>query len=282
MDALWGAIGNVTSIFTLLAFIVAAVVTVLRLRVNRDLKLVQAAREEERPELASRALERVTIDTRGMTDQQRFELAMEQLRERRRRLSAVLGTAVALAAVLTVGFIQRAKQDPGPGPHPTQDGQAGRDVSNPQGPGVVGAGGQPAPADEPSADEPEVTWRDHLGAVLEPFVASGRADHGLVSAFASILRSRGDRQPEVQIKKWVERTKQRAAAEFKQPIASFAYLDLKLDAPFEQLDVEQAFQRLWEATSKKQSASGMAHVRLAMFELLGEQRQVELIDAWTR
>ncbi|WP_287584057.1 SPFH domain-containing protein [Candidatus Borrarchaeum sp.] len=100
---MWEAIGSVSSGLALAAFIVAAAVTVLRRRLLHKENLIKSAPESERPSLVQAALDSYSIVTTDLTKQQRYDLIMEQIRQRARRFritSVVIVILAFLAAAL--------------------------------------------------------------------------------------------------------------------------------------------------------------------------------------
>jgi hypothetical protein len=255
-------------VLSLLAFTVAAAVTALRLRAGRDLKLVELAQEKSRPELVNRVLERVDIDTSSLTAQQKFQLALEQMRERRRRLSVVLVTVIAIASLFLVGFLTTGLWARGPVSRAGDNGP------------VVQLGGQEPtrPLPSPTSDK----WKGYLGDVMVSFVLAGKVNPWLLSAFVSIVRATGDPKPLDQIRTWVAHAKTVAADELRMTKGQLAFLDIRLDVPLDDLSAEDAFHRLWMTARERDDAPQMAGTRLAMIELLGEERQQQLISDWTR
>lgn len=100
---MWEAIGSVSSGLALAAFIVAAAVTLLRRRLLHKENLIKSAPETERSSLVQAALDSYSIDTTDLTKQQRYDLVMEQIRQRARRFritSVVIVILAFLAAAL--------------------------------------------------------------------------------------------------------------------------------------------------------------------------------------
>jgi len=105
---MWEAIGYVSSGLTLAAFLAAAAVTILRRQLVHKEKLITSAPENERASLVESALNSYSIETKNLTKQQRYELLLEQIKQRERRfkitafviiISAVLFTALAAYAI---------------------------------------------------------------------------------------------------------------------------------------------------------------------------------------
>jgi hypothetical protein len=113
---MWHAVGLVTTGFTLVAFLAAVAAWVIRQKILEKERLLRTAPEEKRAELVAAALEFFNVDTRRLTKQQQFELALQQIRARGQRflLTTILIALVALILAATVFAMNR-----GAGPKPT-------------------------------------------------------------------------------------------------------------------------------------------------------------------
>lgn len=101
----WQAIAYVSSGVTLIAFIIAAAAWVHRNQILKTERMIRLAPEESRAELIQNTLEFFNIDTSRLTREQKYELAIIQIRERaaRFRLTAAAVIIIAgLAAVVSV------------------------------------------------------------------------------------------------------------------------------------------------------------------------------------
>jgi hypothetical protein len=111
---MWEAVRHIATGFSLVAFLVAAVVTLLRRRLlNRERQLL-AAPEHERPALVEALndaflIPALPIDPKALTAPQQYSLLLEQLQARSKRFYAtsllilalaILGTGVTILAVL--------------------------------------------------------------------------------------------------------------------------------------------------------------------------------------
>lgn len=83
---MWEAVGQVSSVFSLLAFLAAVIVGFLRHRLRHREELIRSAVDADRGRLAQTILDRVSVDTANLTRQQRYELAHEVMRRRSERL----------------------------------------------------------------------------------------------------------------------------------------------------------------------------------------------------
>jgi hypothetical protein len=98
---MWEAIGSVSSGLSLAAFLAAAIVTLLRRRLVHKEKLITSAPENERALLVQSALDSYSINTRDLTKQQRYELLLEQIKQRERRFKITASVIVILAVLFT-------------------------------------------------------------------------------------------------------------------------------------------------------------------------------------
>jgi hypothetical protein len=99
---MWQAIGLVSSGITLVAFIVAAAAWVFRQHAVREERLIRTAAEADRAKLVTAALEFFNVDTQKLTKDQRYEIAIEQIRARARRF-LIACVVVVVVAFLAVG-----------------------------------------------------------------------------------------------------------------------------------------------------------------------------------
>lgn len=108
--AVWSTVTHVTSGITLVAFLIAAVVTVIWRRLKHQERVLATAPPKERADLIrslsdSFLLNARPLDTEGLSPQQTFELLREQLRERTARFkitNAVFVLLTLTAAGVTV------------------------------------------------------------------------------------------------------------------------------------------------------------------------------------
>lgn len=121
---MWQAIGLVSSGITLVAFIVAVAAWVYRQHAVRDERLIKAAAEADRAKLVSDALEFFNVDTQKLTKDQRYEIAIEQIRARARRF-LIACVVVVIVAFLAVGVATFAIMRQG-----GDDGDGRRNVGN--------------------------------------------------------------------------------------------------------------------------------------------------------
>lgn len=101
---MWTAIAYVSSGVTLVAFVVAVVASLVRRYGLRQKNLIESAPEAERAALIDKTLEFFNVDTTGLTKQQKFDLARQQIQAKadRFRITAMI---VAVVAVLSAGVL---------------------------------------------------------------------------------------------------------------------------------------------------------------------------------
>jgi len=112
---MWRTVELVGSGFTLAAFVAAAIASLLKARLRKEEKLIRAARPRDRARLVENSLEFFRVDTERLTQQQRFEIAVEQIRARARRFamtSAVISVLALMAASVTAFAIYRNYESP--------------------------------------------------------------------------------------------------------------------------------------------------------------------------
>ena len=114
----WEAIAYVGSGLTLAAFIVAVAAWVYRTKILERERTLRLAPDNERAQLIERTLEFFDVDTGGLTREQKYNLAVHQIRERagRFRITAVVVVTIAcLAAGVSAFAILRVPKDNSPG-----------------------------------------------------------------------------------------------------------------------------------------------------------------------
>jgi hypothetical protein len=104
---MWGAVGQVTSVLSLAAFVVAAIVTILRHRLMSREQQLKAAPDGERAAVIQAVndaflVPSLPVDPTNLTRDQQYNLLIEQIRDRSRRfyVASVAVTVVALAGAL--------------------------------------------------------------------------------------------------------------------------------------------------------------------------------------
>lgn len=99
----------VTSGLTLIAFAIAAASWVYTGRLKNRAKAIEAAPPDQRVEMAQTELDYFHVDTRGLTKEQQFRIAMEQIHLRRERSRLFATVSVLLAVALAVISIYASK-----------------------------------------------------------------------------------------------------------------------------------------------------------------------------
>jgi len=107
---MWEAIGYISSGATLIAFLAASIVTIFRRQLVHKENLINSAPENKRSELVQAALDSYSIESKDLTKQQRYELLMEQIKQREKRFKVTAFVIVILAflsaalAAYAIGF----------------------------------------------------------------------------------------------------------------------------------------------------------------------------------
>jgi hypothetical protein len=97
---MWDAIGAVGTPITLVAFVVAVVATIYRVREQTKIKVINSAQEADRAELIDKSLETYHIQHDNLTRQQKYDLMMRVLQDRASRLKVLAGTSIVIAVLL--------------------------------------------------------------------------------------------------------------------------------------------------------------------------------------
>jgi hypothetical protein len=117
----WQSIGYVTSGLTLVAFIVAAAIWAYRRTLLQKERLIRQAPESDRGRLVENALEFFDVDTSGLTKNEKYQLAVQQIKERaiRYKINAfVIVTIAFLATGVSIFALWRSSNNPEPGSMP--------------------------------------------------------------------------------------------------------------------------------------------------------------------
>src|SRR5918911_1154592 len=115
----WEAIKYVSSGITLVAFIIAIAAWIYRTKILERERTIRLAPENERRVLVERTLEFFSIDTAGLSRQQKYNLAIKQIQARAARFRLV-AFVIIIIAFLTTGVsifaIWRVPESPKPKP----------------------------------------------------------------------------------------------------------------------------------------------------------------------
>ncbi len=102
---MWHAIQYVTSPLTLIAFIVAVSCAVYRVRVQRDIRLLEAVPREKRDHALTALLGTYNITDDNLTAQQKFALMKTVIAQKADRLKLAARTATIMFAMLGVVLV---------------------------------------------------------------------------------------------------------------------------------------------------------------------------------
>jgi hypothetical protein len=98
-STIWSVIPKITSGVALLAFVVAIAAWMYRTRLVQRGSLIRSATETDRARLVESALEFFHINTEGLSRDQKYQLALQQIRARERRFF-VAAAMISLAGIL--------------------------------------------------------------------------------------------------------------------------------------------------------------------------------------
>lgn len=114
--SVWTSIGYVTSGFSLLAFVVAAAVTVYKVKVDNFARILESTDEKNRIEVMDRLLETFSIPTDNLTKEQKFILLMELLKMKRHnsnmKIFAFCFLSLVFGGLAYASITQGEKDDP--------------------------------------------------------------------------------------------------------------------------------------------------------------------------
>jgi hypothetical protein len=101
---MWETVKSISTPLALGAFVAACVVTIVRILAANRLKLIQSATAANK-ELVEKELEKFSVDTAGLTKEQKYDLLVKQLTERRLRLTTYLVALGAVAALCLAAYL---------------------------------------------------------------------------------------------------------------------------------------------------------------------------------
>jgi hypothetical protein len=101
----WHAIQYVSSILTLVAFAIAAVLWGYILKIREQRRRIETAPEEDRAALVSKTLEFFDVDTAKLTKEQRYNVAILQIKARGDRYLQGLLALIFLGVLCVAAFV---------------------------------------------------------------------------------------------------------------------------------------------------------------------------------
>ena len=112
---MWEAIQYVSGSITLVAFVADVIASTYKWKIDSKEKLIKNAREEDRAELIRNSLEFFHVETEGLTKEQRYSLALEQIRARSQRFTkSIVATcfiSVLSAIILLTSLLKDTLQE---------------------------------------------------------------------------------------------------------------------------------------------------------------------------
>lgn len=120
---MWEAIAYVSSGVTLIAFIAATVAWVYKAKSEERERLIRTAKPEQRADLVRNALEFFHVESSGLTKEQQYKLALEQIHARARRfkVTAVVVCFLAVVAAVVTVYAITENRTVAPGPLKTEN-----------------------------------------------------------------------------------------------------------------------------------------------------------------
>ncbi|SDJ17905.1 CHAT domain-containing protein [Bradyrhizobium lablabi] len=107
----------------------------------------------------------------------------------------------------------------------------------------------------------------------------------VLSAFFGLLVANGTKNPPETMQQFLNEAKREASEATSTPKSMFGFLEFDVSGPYESLDVEEGYFRLWKLACQERRmicAYCMATVRLALTQSVGEARQQQLIGSWQK
>lgn len=104
-EIMWQAIAYISSGLTLVAFLAAVVAWILKGKTEERERLIRTAKADQRADLVRNALEFFHVDTPGLTREQQYNVAIEQIRARAQRFRI---TAVVICCLAAFGAVLAA------------------------------------------------------------------------------------------------------------------------------------------------------------------------------
>lgn len=108
---MWESIQYVTTGLTLVAFLVSVIAWVYKSKSEERERLIKTASEDKRADLVRSALEFFEVDTTGLTQEQKYELALAQIHARAQRFRTTAIVVCVLAVILAVVTAYAISQD---------------------------------------------------------------------------------------------------------------------------------------------------------------------------
>lgn len=202
-STIWAGVGYVTSGFSLLAFIVAAIVGIYRIKVTSQQRLLADSKGKEREKLIEGIVDIPDIDTRQLDAGQQYLLAMELLNQRRQRLymQTLLWFLFGLFFFLTASFTILKENIPDilklwgqhgeEKPSPVLPSETKTVEKKPSGELTTRVSDTPAPSPKVSAPEKTVAKTTvSEPATIEEFVVLSKASKNLRKKQALLLEAR--------------------------------------------------------------------------------------------
>src|SRR5688572_20348233 len=95
----WEFIKYVSSGITLIAFLGALAAWLIKFAILRKERMIKSATSKEKAKLVESALEFFKVDTRALTREQKYNLALQQIHQRARRFRTIAIVVVVVAGL---------------------------------------------------------------------------------------------------------------------------------------------------------------------------------------
>ena len=96
---MWESIKYVGGIFSLIAFVSACILAGFRIKINQTKNLITVAKEEERAKLIDKTLEFFNVDVNTLSDKDKYNIVMRQIKEKSKRQFRVIFATIILSIV---------------------------------------------------------------------------------------------------------------------------------------------------------------------------------------
>jgi hypothetical protein len=146
---MWQVIEYVTSGFTLCAFIVAVIASIVKARLSSERDRIKLAPEEDRAKLVARTLEFFDVDPSGLTREQQTKIALEQIQARMERFRIIARAVVILAVIGAVTSMFAVSRMSAPNSKDTSSSTSSENRNT----DPSAAGGRTTPGKKPDEDK---------------------------------------------------------------------------------------------------------------------------------
>jgi hypothetical protein len=101
-DLMWESIKYIGSSLTLVAFIIACIVWILRYKINEKKLLIEKAHENDRAKLIEKTLEFFSVKVDSLSEEHRYKIVMVQIKERSKKHFRIIVTCIVIFIIMSI------------------------------------------------------------------------------------------------------------------------------------------------------------------------------------